>query len=147
MTELTIILLNLSISANRANWPAVQLHPDTGDRADYIEDRHNQQLPVQLDVGRVEEGSEIKFKTHLWKCFSTYMAEAIDWTNLKMPNAEADFSTNTPPRMEMTWKSFNWNIFRPECWNKHLRIQAESLSGRPQQGLAVQWWHPHVSLQ
>ena len=31
-----------------------------------------------------------------------YVAEARDWTNLKIPKAEADCSTKTPPRIEIT---------------------------------------------
>ena len=31
-----------------------------------------------------------------------YVAEARDWTNLKIPKADADCSTKTPPRIEIT---------------------------------------------
>ena len=31
-----------------------------------------------------------------------YAAEARDWTNLKIPNADADCSTKTPPRIAIT---------------------------------------------
>ena len=32
----------------------------------------------------------------------TYMQDARDCTNLKIPKADADLSANTPPRIEVT---------------------------------------------
>ena len=42
----------------------------------------------------------------------TYMAEARDWTNLKIPNAHADLSTKTPPSMEITWDKGSRSFYR-----------------------------------
>ena len=69
-----------------------------------MEDDDNQRLPLQLDVGRIEEGAVEGIMSSLYDQDrdEPYMQLLRAWTNLKMPKAEAERSTQTPLRMDVT---------------------------------------------
>ena len=69
-----------------------------------IECDNHQALPVRSNQEQTSPQTKGDLLVITWTMIIVidYVAEARDWTNLKIPKADADCSTKTPPRIEIT---------------------------------------------